>query len=144
MNVGDPCWRGADGVAAMELPWRVVMPDGSTRTDPSQWSEEPDVLAATGWARSTLTAEDVAAMTPAVPEVPGWPTPAGWKLGVTSGDVAMLTGLYVLAARREQLGVSRPVVITDTAGTTHEMTFAEFDALMLAYGAAVEASYGAS
>lgn len=142
MNVGDPCWRDASGTAALELPWRVVLPDGSTRTDPSQWSEDADVLAASGWHESTLTQQDIDAIDPPPPPVRGWTTPGGWRLGVTSGDVAMLTGLYVLAARREQLGPSRPVVVIDVDGVPHSMPFAEFEVLMLAYGAAVEASYG--
>lgn len=119
------------------------MPDGGTRTDPSQWSEDAEVMAATGWQRSTLTQQDIDALTPPAPPASvGWATPDGWQIGVTSGDVAMLTGLYVLAARREQLGVSKPVVITDTAGVQHQMSFTEFDALLLAYGAAVEAIHG--
>lgn len=142
MQVGDECWRDAGGAAALALPWRVVLPDGTTRTDPSQWSEDPAVMQSTGWSRSTLTDADIVALTPPSPvPVAGWATPAGWQLGVTSGDVAMLTGLYVLASRREQLGISRPVVVTDTDGVPHEMTFAEFDALMLGYGAAVESQY---
>lgn len=142
MQVGDECWRDAGGAAALALPWRVVLPDGTTRTDPSQWSEDLAVMQATGWSRSTLTDADIVALTPPSPApVAGWATPAGWQLGVTSGDVAMLTGLYVLASRREQLGISRPVVVTDTDGVPHEMTFAEFDALMLGYGAAVESQY---
>jgi hypothetical protein len=32
-SLNDPCWRDASGVAALELPFRVDMPDGSTRTD---------------------------------------------------------------------------------------------------------------
>lgn len=142
MQVGDECWRDAGGAAALALPWRVVLPDGTTRTDPSQWSEDLAVMQATGWSRSTLTDADIVALTPPEPvPVAGWATPSGWQLGVTSGDVAMLTGLYVLASRREQLGISRPVVVTDTDGVPHEMTFAEFDALMLGYGAAVESQY---
>ncbi|NDA72843.1 MAG: energy transducer TonB [Betaproteobacteria bacterium] len=68
--VNDPCWRDASGVAALELPFRVTLPDGSTRTDPSQWSEDADVLAATGWARSTLTQADIDLLFPAPPAPP--------------------------------------------------------------------------
>ena len=49
MQIGDPCYRDRDGVAALKLPFRVTLPDGSTRTDPSQWSEDAGVLAAAGW-----------------------------------------------------------------------------------------------
>jgi hypothetical protein len=138
--VNDPCWRDASGVAALELPFRVQLPDGSTRTDPSQWSEDADVLAATGWARSTLTQGDLDAMFPPAPQ-PSWleagyQTPGGWRLGWKADDVALLTGLYVLAARANQLGVTQPCVVTDMAGQRHTLTFAEFEAVMLAYGAA--------
>ena len=142
MNTGEPCWRDAAGVAHLDLPWRVVLPDGTTRTDPTQWSEDADVLAATGWTRSTLTDDDVAAMTPPAPEPAGWLTPGGWRIGTTPEDVSRLTSLYVLAARREQLGRGVPVAITDTAGERHLLSFPEFDALMLSYGAAMEASNG--
>jgi hypothetical protein len=125
----------------LALPWRVVMPDGTTRTDPSQWSADADVLAATGWQQSTLTAEDIAALTPPPPSAPpGWTTPAGWRLPATPEAVALLTGLYVLAARREQLRMPQTITVADTAGERHAMTFAEFDALMLSFGAAMEAA----
>jgi hypothetical protein len=35
------------------------MPDGSTRTDPSQWSEDAAVLDATGWTRSVVVESDL-------------------------------------------------------------------------------------
>lgn len=40
------------------LPWRVRMPDGSTRTDPEQWASHPDVLAASGFVVTERTPED--------------------------------------------------------------------------------------
>ena len=143
MTIGDPCYRDRDGVAHSELPHRVRLVDGSTRTDPSQWSEDADVLAATGWARSTLTQADLDAMFPPAPSAPeptwleaGYETSDGWRLGWQADDVALLTGLYVLAARANQLGVAQPCVVTDMSGERHTLTFAEFEALMLAYGAA--------
>lgn len=142
MQVGDECWRDASGAAALALPWRVVLPDGTTRTDPSQWSEDAAVMQATGWSRSTLTEADIVALTPPQPVDPSWQTPAGWSLFTTPTAVTLLTGLYVLAARREQLGQSQTITVTDTAGVRHSMSFAEFDSLMLAYGAALEAGNG--
>lgn len=148
MTIGDPCWRDADGVAVLELPWRVFLPDGTTRTDPSQWSEDADVLSATGWARSTLTEADVAALTPpdppAPPEPPSWATPAGWRMSMSAEAVSAYAALYLLASRRQQLGQPRPVIVIDAAGERHELPFAEFDTLMLGYGAAVEAQHGAT
>jgi hypothetical protein len=142
MQPGEPCWRDAAGVAHLDLPWRVVLPDGTTRTDPAQWSEDADVLAATGWTRSALTADDVATLTPPPPEPVGWLTPGGWRLGTTPDDVSRLTATYVLAVRREQLGRGVPVTIIDTDDERHVLTFAELDALMLAYGAAMEVANG--
>ena len=40
------------------LPWRVRMPDGSTRTDPEQWASEPAALAAAGYIVTERTPED--------------------------------------------------------------------------------------
>ena len=140
LSLNDPCWRDVDGVAHLSLPFRVNLPDGTTRTDPTQWGEDADVLATTGWTRSTLTQADLDAMFPA-PPAPSWldagyETPDGWRLGWQADDVALLTGLYVLAARANQLGVTQPCVVTDMAGQRHTLTFAEFEAVMLAYGAA--------
>jgi hypothetical protein len=142
-SINDPCWRDASGVPALELPFRVQLPDGTTRTDPSQWSEDADVLAAAGWTRSTLTQADLDALFPAPPPAPeptwleaGYATSEGWRLGWQADDVALLTGLYVLTARANQLGVTQPCVVTDMAGQRHTLTFNEFEAVMLAYGAA--------
>jgi hypothetical protein len=41
-----------------------------------------------------------------------------------------------LASRANQLGVTQPVVVTDMSGERHTLTFAEFEMLMLGYGAA--------
>lgn len=138
--LNSPCYRDSSGEAHLTLPHRVRLPDGSTRTDAAQWFADPAVREATGWSESTLTQEDLDRLFPPPPE-PSWleagfETPMGWRLGWQADDVALLTGLYVLAQRAAELGVSQPVVVTDMAGETHEMAFAEFEPLMLAYGAA--------
>jgi hypothetical protein len=140
MTVGDPCWRDARGVAALSLPFRIDLPDGSTRTDPEQWSQDADVLAASGWMRSALTQADIDLLDPPPPP-PSWvdagyETPQGWRLAWQADDVALLTGLYVLAKRASELGVEQPCVVTDMAGQRHTLTFAEFEVVMLGYGAA--------
>jgi hypothetical protein len=141
-SVGHPCWR-RDDVAALELPFRVRLPDGSTRTSPDQWGQDAAVLEATGWSASTLTQVDIDRLFPAPPPPPeptpfeaGWETPLGWRLGWQPDDVALLTGLYVLAQRAAELGVDQPVSVVDMAGVTHSLSFAEFEGIMLAYGAA--------
>lgn len=138
--LGDPCYRDASGVAHLSLPHRVRLPDGSTRTDTSQWFADPTVREATGWSESTLDQADLDRLFPPPPEPSwleaGWQTPMGWRLGWQADDVALLTGLYVLAQRAVELGLEQPVVLTDMAGEQHTLTFAEFEPLMLAYGAA--------
>lgn len=141
-SVGDPCYRDRDGVAFLELPFRVRLSNGDTRTEPEQWFADPAVRADTGWAASTLTQEDIDRLFPAPPPpvnewlYEGWETPGGWRMGWEPQDVALLTGLYVLAKRATELGVNQPVVVTDMAGGKHTLSFAEFEPLMLAYGAA--------
>jgi hypothetical protein len=149
MQTGDPCWRGADGVAVLELPFRVFLPDGTPRTNPDEWSQDPEVLAAVGWSRSTLTAEDVAALTPPPPDPPvpaapaNWTTPGGWPLGLGDGDVGRLAALHYLSSRRHAAGLPVAAVVLDAAGVEHTLTFAELDTLLLAYSAAVEVRHAA-
>lgn len=142
-SVGDICYRDAGGNAALSLPYRIRLADGTTRTDPEQWWADAEVRAASGWTESTLTQEDLDILFPPPPPPPeltwlelGFETPAGWRLGWTADDVALLTGMYVLAQRAQQLGIDQPVVLYDMDGQPHQMTFAEFDGLILAYGAA--------
>jgi len=139
-NVGDSCYRDANGVAVLSLPFRVTMPDGSTRTDPSQWWLDEEARAASGYTESTLTQEDLDLLFPPLPQ-PSWidlgfDTGLGWRIGWKPDDVAMLTGMYVLGQRASQLGSEQPVVVFDMQGQPHAMTFAEFDVLILTYGAA--------
>ena len=141
-KVGDPCYR-KDNVPYLELPFRVVLKDGTTRTDPSQYSLEPDVMLDIGFSTSTLSQEDLDFLFPSAPSPPpktwlelGYTTPQGWALGWTAGDVSLLTGLYVLAKRSNELGISQPCVVTDLDGNNHELSFQDFENLMLSYGAA--------
>ena len=138
--IGADCWRDASGVATLSLPFRIALPDGTTRTDPAQWSLDQAVLDATGWEQSTLTQADLDLLFPPPPEPTwleaGYETPGGWRIGWQADDVALFTGLYVLSARAAELGFSQPCVVTDMAGSRHTLTFAEFEGLMLAYGAA--------
>jgi hypothetical protein len=141
-NIGDSCWR-KDGIAYLELPFRVILSNGFTRTDPSQWSLDPEVMNDTGWSASTLTQKDLDILFPPPPPPPepsllevGFTTPSGWNLGWTPDDVALLTGLFVLAKESKDLGLNQPVVVTDIKGNKHELPFDEFKSIMLQYGAA--------
>jgi hypothetical protein len=63
MNVGDFCYR-LNGNAILELPWRVRLSDGSTRTDPSQYILIDGLLESLGYSESVLTQEDIDALAP--------------------------------------------------------------------------------
>jgi len=139
-NVGDSCYRDASGVAVLSLPFRITMPDGTTRTDPSQWWLDQTARAASGYTESTLTQEDLDLLFPPSAQ-PSWidlgyDTGLGWRMGWQADDVALLTGMYVLGQRAAALGIDQPVVVFDMAGQPHAMTFAAFDTLILTYGAA--------
>ena len=139
-GIGSPCYRDRSGVAHLSLPHRVRLSNGSTRTDPSQWFSDAAVRDDTGWSESTLTQDDLGRLFPPQPAPSwleaGWETPMGWRLGWQANDVALLTALYVMAQRASQLGIDQPCVVTDMAGQHHALTFAEYEQLMLLYGAA--------
>jgi len=59
VNIGDPCYRDRNGVAHAELPHRVRLADGSTRTDSAQWFDDEAVREETGWRALTVTADDL-------------------------------------------------------------------------------------
>lgn len=148
-SVGDFCYRDSGGTAALSLPHRIRLTDGTTRTDAAQWWADAEVRAMSGWTESTLTQEDLDLLFPPEPPPPeltwlqlGYETPFGWRLGWTADDVALLTGMYVLGQRAQALGIEQPVVLFDMSGQPHQMTFAEFDGLILAYGAARVAAAG--
>jgi hypothetical protein len=139
-NVGDFCWRDSRGVAHLVLPHRVHLPDGTTRTDAEQWSADEYVTSITGWTRSTMTQADIDRLFPPPPPPSpldaGYDTGLGFRLGWQAADVALLTGLYVLARRAAELGISQPIVIADMNGVSHSLTLAQYEQVMLGYGAA--------
>jgi hypothetical protein len=89
------------------LPWRVRLLDGSTRTDPDQWSSDPAALAAAGYVVTERTPEDDI--------VPPEPTPASvsarqirlWLLGKGVSMAAVDAAINALpdAAEREAVQV---------------------------------------
>jgi NAD(P)-dependent dehydrogenase (short-subunit alcohol dehydrogenase family) len=77
----------------------------------------------------------------------GWPTPYGWKLGLTPQDITLLTGAFILAKETQTMGLASSGVIVDTDGLAHELSVADLTGLMLQYGqarAALSAAYAAS
>jgi hypothetical protein len=66
----------------------------------------------------------------------GWTTPYGWKLGITTQDVALLNGNFTLAKEAASMGITDPVFIIDTDGESHEFNLQDLTMLMLQYGQA--------
>lgn len=48
------------------LPWRIRMPDGSTRTDPAQWWQDNEARSASGYVESDVTPLDLTPVQPVV------------------------------------------------------------------------------
>lgn len=63
----------------------------------------------------------------------GWDSSQGFKLGLTTQDVSLLVGLFVLAKEGAALGLEPPPII-DTDGNSHQLTMQELTMLMLQYG----------
>lgn len=64
----------------------------------------------------------------------GWTTPYGWKLGITTQDVALLNGNFTLAKEAANLGITDPVFVIDTDGESHEFNLQDLTLLLLQYG----------
>ena len=63
----------------------------------------------------------------------GFTSEDGITLGLTTEDVTLLTGNYVLAKEAASLELPLPPVI-DMGGTSHQLDITELTTLMLAYG----------
>jgi hypothetical protein len=77
----------------------------------------------------------------------GWTTPSGWKLGINTQDVALLTGAFTLCKEASSLGMTDPVSIIDMDGDAHALSLPELTSLMLQYGqarAALSSDYAQS
>ena len=59
MIQGQQCYRLNGGPAVFTLPHRVTLPDGTTRTDATQWF--PEHGNSLGWSESTVTEQEFAA-----------------------------------------------------------------------------------
>lgn len=133
------------------LPWRVRLPDGTTRTDPEQWASDADALAAAGYAVTARTADDDAhdlaqAKAAKLSEIDaawqrvvstGWAPPGeAWSLGIDIADITLLLGAYTLARDASALGLPDEVAIYDKAGEGHLYDSQTLTPVMLQYGAA--------
>lgn len=73
----------------------------------------------------------------------GFTSTSGVRLGISTEDVALLTGNYVLAKEADAMSLPLPPVI-DADGEAHALSLPELTALMLEYGqhrASVSAEY---
>lgn len=66
----------------------------------------------------------------------GWATPYGWKLGLSTQDIALLNGNFTLAKEASFMGITDPVFVIDTDGESHEFDLQDLTMLMLQYGQA--------
>jgi hypothetical protein len=66
----------------------------------------------------------------------GWTTPYGWKLGLSTQDIALLNGNFTLAKEAASMGITDPVFVIDTEGESHEFNLQDLTILMLQYGQA--------
>lgn len=64
----------------------------------------------------------------------GWTTPYGWKLGIDTQDVTLLTGAFILAKEASNMGLSMTGSVIDTDGKSHELSLQDMTILMLQYG----------
>jgi hypothetical protein len=64
----------------------------------------------------------------------GWTTPYGWKLGIDTQDVTLLTGAFILAKEANSMGLSATGTVIDMDGQSHELSLQDMTILMLQYG----------
>lgn len=64
----------------------------------------------------------------------GYLTNYGWKLGLTTADVTLLTGVFLLAKEAHLLGAPEEASIIDTDGVSHTISITNFTSLMIQYG----------
>jgi hypothetical protein len=89
------------------LPWRVRMPDGTTRTDPRQYREDPAVLAAAGFVLTEITPEDEYVPPPPPPATVSARQIRLWLLnnGVSLEDVAAAISAIPDEAQRQAVAI---------------------------------------
>lgn len=133
------------------LPFRITMPDGSTRTDPSSFTDEeiaaagyveapappgynsatqhPPEWNGTEWIVRDLTAQEILDRLP-----PHFETSTGIKLATQEHDQTAFTRMLALIDLT-QMDPAAMVIIKDAAGDKHAMSVANFKTIMAEYGA---------
>lgn len=146
-----PYYRNIHTGNIEKLPFRIRLPDGSTRTDPAQWSSDEDVLLQAGYIASPLIESDIAKYRPTLNDIKnqklaslerawntwinnGWTTPEGWKLGLTIADVTLLSGAFLLLKESVNLGLSNTTTIIDLDNMPHTLDLTQMTSLLLNYG----------
>lgn len=146
-----PYYRNISNNRIEKLPFRIRMPDGSSLTDPTQWSQDPNALAAAGYIETDVTQEDIDLKLPTFDNLKelktkelenwwnitianGYATPEGWKLGLTTEDVTLLTGAFLLLKEGVNLGLVSTTTIIDTDQNPHTLDLSTMTMLMLGYG----------
>lgn len=77
----------------------------------------------------------------------GWLTPYGWKLGLGTNDITLLTGAFLLSKEAASLGLSQEANIVDIDGVSHTININDLTLLMIQYGqyrSSLSATYAAS
>lgn len=147
-----PYYRHIASGLVRRLPFSVRMPDGSSRTDPEQWSQDPEVMSVAGYEVTEITQEDIDNALPKLSEEQdraiaqlnvnwdtytkynGFATPEGWSLGINTEDVSLLTGAFLLLKESSALGLADSTIVVDMSGVSHTINLPDMTNLMLQYG----------
>lgn len=147
-----PYYRHILSGRIQKLPFSVRMPDGSLRTDPKQWSQDPYVMSIAGYELSNITEQDIEYALPKLPEEKeksisqlninwknyiennGFRTEEGWYLGIDTSDVSLLTGAFLLLKESVSMGLENSTSIVDMHGNSHVVDLHAMTNIMLQYG----------
>ena len=147
-----PYYRHIPSGKVTKLPFSVRMSDGSIRTDPLQWAQEPEVMIEAGFEPTEITEQDIENALPKLFEEKeratnqlyinwenyvkynGFVTSEGWSLGIDVNDVSLLTGAFLLLKEGSSLGLGDTTTIVDMDGVQRTINLQDMTTLMLQYG----------
>jgi len=153
-----PHYRHTESGEIRQLPFRIRLADGSTRTNPTQWALEPGLLAYAGFEVATVTDADIATRAPAPKTLEelriektaalsvAWTralgagfyttgyTDTGWRLKLNNEDVTLLTGAFLMLKEYTTINPAATTTIVDYEDVPHELDLAAMTPIMLAYG----------